>query len=352
VRARWWLAILGALLLVAALGLVGVRWWHTHHRTDLETAVSLAPADAARLSWTDWASVRRLLHAQVDADSTEGQLSSFLNKAYGRDLASTSAMIESEPALQREFGFSPATLDWELFSQSSQGAVVIMKLPDSTDMGALGDTFSRLGYERPDDQTGVWRGGVDLLPALGTDLTPELQFFAMSADDHLLLSSDRAEYLGKAMDVVSGDADHLTSLDDVVHASGDAVAAAVYTGDYTCSALAMSQADAGDQSTADDLLAQAGEVNPMTGMSMAIEPGGGVRVEMSFESNDQARTNADTRATLASGPAPGQGGSFTDRFTLGDVSADGTVVSMTLKPQEGQYVLSDLSTGPVLFLTC
>lgn len=351
-RTRWWLAIGAAVVLVAGLTVVGVRWWQAHQRTDLETAVTLAPADAERLSWTDWSSVRRILHARVGADSTESQLSGFLNRAYDRDLASTSALIESAPLLQEEFGFSPATLDWELFSQSTQGAVVIMKLPDSTDMAALGDTFAHLGYRRPDDATGVWSGGMDLLPRLGTDLTPELQFFAMSPDDHLLLSSDRAGYLATAMEVVSGDADHLTSLDDVVDASGDAVAAAVYTGDYTCSHLAMTQADAGDQSTADDLVAQAGEVNPMTGMSMAIEPDGGVRVEMSFETDDQARTNADTRAALASGPAPGQGGDFSDRFTLGDVTADGTVVSMSLRPEPGQYVLSDLSTGPVLFLTC
>ena len=351
-RTRWWLAIAGALVLVAGLGVVAVRWWHVHQRTDLETAVALAPADAERLSWTDWASVRRLLHARVGADSTEGQLSSFLNQAYGRDLASTSALIESAPVLQKEFGFSPATLDWELFSQSTQGAVVIMKLPDSTDMSALGDTFAHLGYVRPDAEDGVWTGGENLLPTLGADLTPELQYFAMSPDDHLLLSSDRPGYLTTAMKVVSGDADHLTSLDQVVDASGDAVAAAIYTGEYTCSKLAMTQADAGDQSTADDLVAQAGEVNPMTGMSMAIEPGGGVRVEMSFESDDQARTNADTRAKLAAGPAPGQGGDFSDRFTLGEVSADGPLVSMSLRPKPGQYVLSDLSTGPVLFLTC
>lgn len=351
-RTRWLLAVLGALVLVVGVGMVGVRLWQDHGRTDLQRAIRVTPADAERLSWTDWASVRRLLHAQVDADSSDARLASFLNKAYDRDFASTSALIESSPVLQEEFGFSPATLDWEMFSQSSRGAVVIMKLPDTTDMTSLGDTFARLGYERPDDATGVWRGGVDLLPRLGTDLTPELQFFAMSADDHLLLSSDRAGYLGQAMDVVTGDADHLTSLDDVVDASGNPVAAAIYTGDYTCEHLAMAQADAGDQNTADDLIAQAGEVNPMTGMSMALEPGGTVRVEMSFESDDQARTNADSRAKLASGPAPGQGGTFEDRFRLGDVSADGSLVSMVMHPQEGQYVLSDLSTGPVLFLTC
>jgi hypothetical protein len=73
---------------------------------------------------------------------------------------------------------------------------------------------------------------------------------------------------------------------------------------------------------------------------------------MAFESDDQARTNADTRSVLASGPAPGQGGDFSDRFSVESATADGSVVTLDLKPTEGSYVLSDLSTGPVLFATC
>ena len=73
---------------------------------------------------------------------------------------------------------------------------------------------------------------------------------------------------------------------------------------------------------------------------------------MSFETEEQARDNADSRAALAAGRRPGQGGDFADRFTLGDVVADGTVVTMELEPRDGAYVLSDLSNGPVLFATC
>ena len=85
---------------------------------------------------------------------------------------------------------------------------------------------------------------------------------------------------------------------------------------------------------------------------MTKEAGGGLRVAMAFESEAQARTNADTRAVLASGPAPGQGGDFSDRFTLGPVTADGLVVTMELEPVAGNYVLSDLANGPLLFATC
>ena len=73
---------------------------------------------------------------------------------------------------------------------------------------------------------------------------------------------------------------------------------------------------------------------------------------LSFETEDQAKVNADTRSTLARGPAPGQGGDFSDRFAVDSVSAEGSVVTMELDPLEGEYVLSDLSSGPVLFATC
>ena len=34
------------------------------------------------------------------------------------------------------------------------------------------------------------------------------------------------------------------------------------------------------------------------------------------------------------------------------MTAEGSVVEMELDPVEGSYVLSDLSSGPVLFATC
>ena len=109
------------------------------------------------------------------------------------------------------------------------------------------------------------------------------------------------------------------------------LSAAVYTGDFACKSLAMAQADEDDQSTADQLIAQAGGVDPLTAFAMAAEPDRQVRVAMAFESDDQARRNADSRAELAAGPAPGQGGDFGERFTLGPVTADGSVVTMELE---------------------
>ncbi|WP_139175689.1 hypothetical protein [Nocardioides lianchengensis] len=339
-------ALVLAVALVAAAAVVGVRWWRAEHRTELQRALDLAPTDVERISWTAWADVRRELGTGADLDT-------LLDQGYDADLTSASALVGSAPLLADEFGWSPATAEWELFAQSEAGAAVVVRMPDDVDLDTLGDRLDALGYTRPTDDTGVWKGGDELLAQIaeGRGSTPLLQYVALDTDAHLLTLGDRASYLESVVED-RGDGDPDDDLAEVVEAVGEPLSASVFRGDYACSALAMSQADPSDQATADQLLAEAGEVNPLTAFAMAVRPDRDVLVAMSFENDDQARTNADSRAVLAAGPAPGQGGSFSDRFTLGDVTADGPVVTLPLKPVDGAYVLSDLSTGPVLFATC
>ena len=126
-----------AVALVAVVAVVGTRWWRDTHRTGLERATAYAPADAERLSWTDWAAVRDRVGSEVDADSSVRDLRKFLDRGYDDDLTSASALVESAPVLQTRFGFSPASAAWELFSQSAQGAVVVVGMPDGTDVDAI-----------------------------------------------------------------------------------------------------------------------------------------------------------------------------------------------------------------------
>ena len=73
---------------------------------------------------------------------------------------------------------------------------------------------------------------------------------------------------------------------------------------------------------------------------------------MHFETTDQASSDLQPRVDLASGDAPGQGGSFADRFRVTSGEAEGHDVVLGLTPRTRQAVLSDVSTGPVLFATC
>ncbi len=347
------LAVVLALVLVGGL-VVGVRWWVDRDRSELERAMGVAPADGERFSFTDWRAVRTALDAGLDAGSESGEVEEFLNEAFAADLAATSALVASAATLQVQYGFSPATLGWELFAQGAAGAVVVMDLGEDADLDTVAERLTRLGYEEPDEQDGVWTGGDELLARIG-GVTPELAHVALDRDRGLVAASDNAEYLrGLVAD------DGLTGLegddaDDVaaaVEATGDPLAAAVYTGGHVCGALSMGQADAGDHAAGEQLVDKAGGVHVLQSFVMAALPDGDIRVAMALETGDQAREDADSRAELASGPAPGQGGDFADRFELGPVSAEGRVVTMDLDPVEGSYVLSDLSTGPVLFATC
>lgn len=335
-----------ALVLLAALAVVGVRWWQERNQSDLARAIGDAPADAQRFSWTDWAAVRAELgHSADDPDA-------LLDEAYDADLSSGSAMVESDDVLRTAYGFSPHNVSWELLAQGDTGSVLIVGLPDSVSTSSLADNFTGLGYTRSGD---LWNGGEDLVAQLsisqGGPISPQFQYLALDEDRHLVLASDSAPYLREAVRALPDGLDD-EGLSDVIDAVDEPLSAAVYSGTVACGELAMSQADTDAQDQADQLVAGAGGVDPLAGFAMAALPDGSLRVAMSFENDDQARRNADSRAALASGPAPGQGGTFADRFDLGPVAADGRVVTMELAPVDGEPVLSDLSTGPVLFATC
>jgi hypothetical protein len=349
-RRAWVVAALVVALIVAGGAFV---WWRHHDgRTSFAWAVGHAPEGVERLSWTDWAAVRAQEHADLSPDSSAAELRHFLDRAYDDDLSSTSALVTSAPVLQERFGFSPASADWELFSQSDQGAVVMLHLPSSVDLDDVADHLRELGYRAPSDADGVWLGGEDLLARISPALSGELQYVALDHHDSLVLTSDSAEFLKVAADAVHGDGATATGLDGVVDDAGAPLSSEVYDGDYACGALAMAHAGSADQAQGRQLLAAAGEVNPYSAFAMSDEPDGTVRVAFQFDGDDVARTNADTRATLARGPAPGQGGTFGDRFRVSSVTARGALVVMRLAPRSDASVLSDLSTGPLLFATC
>ena len=70
-----------------------------------------------------------------------------------------------------------------------------------------------------------------------------------------------------------------------------------------------------------------------------------------YDSSDQASSDLQARADLASGAAPGQGGTFPERFRVDSATADDELVTLTLDPVDGP-VLADLTQGPLLFATC
>ncbi len=272
-----------ALVLVAAVAVVGWRWWQDRHRTDLERAVAYAPADTARFSWTDWAAVRGELGADLDDRSSAEDVEEFLSDGLRRrpHLGVRDGRVGHRAAaglrlLPRRRRLGAARRRAPRARSCSSGC------PTALDVDELADGFEALGLPtRPTRTRASGTAGSSSWPSSaeqnGSSLSPQFQYLALDADRHLLLASDSGPYLRDAVAGLDDDLDD-EGLSDVIGAVGEPLSAAVYTGDNACKALAMAQADEGDQSSADQLVAAAGGVDPLTGFAMAAEPDGTVRV--------------------------------------------------------------------------
>ena len=346
--------IAAAVVLVVTAAVVGgVTWWHRAHRTDLERALAVVPEGSLRVAFTDWAAVRQRLDVHGTDPAAVRRLQ---HKAYDVDLSAASSIDEEGVALQRLYGFGPATATWEAYAQSRHGAALVLQLPDDTDFDTIASHLRDIGYRQPASDDGVWNGGADLVASLDPSLNPEVQYVVLLADQHLVISSDNKEYAATAARVAAGDGASLADLDSTrtmaSQLTGPA-AAIVWSHDFACRDLAMSQAAPGDQRQADQLIQQAGQVSPLSGLVMAMAPDRTFTVAEQFESTDQARENLRARARLAVGEAVGRGGSFADDLRLTSAKATGSTVLLTMKPKQAKgFVLSALYDGPVIFAAC
>ncbi len=352
-------AVAGALALALALG--GVVAWRVLGRpSTYEQAVGMLPKATLRATYTDWATVRRQARGTaLGAGSTKGKVHAFLNRAYDRDLTGTSAVSDSTYVLMQRFGFSPLDAQWEVLGQSRAGQVDVLRLDDGVDLAGVERSLRTLGYTPPargSGTGGTWVGGADLVAEIDPDLTPVEQNLVVLPDRHLVLMSDSASYVSAAAEVVRGTSPSVLEVDGVPSLASEAdqpVTAVLWASTFACEDLSMGSADDEDQRVGDELVSKAGGVSPLTGLVMAQQASREITVGMHFETSDQASRNLQPRVDLASGPAPGQGGSFPGRFRVTSGEASGSDVVLRLAPRAGQHaVLSDISQGPVLFATC
>lgn len=356
------LVVAAVLLVVVAAVVTVVVLQRDEPATRLAAAMELAPDDAVRYGWTDWSAVRERVGADTDEaadEAGEEAVRELLDAAFDADLTPMSALVSSAPTMASEYGVSPATLDWELFTQSEAGAAVLMGLPDELSLDDLRAQLVALGYTQPDEPDGVWEGGPDLLTGIGS-LTPELAYLSLDAENGVLAASDEASTLSDLPSHRRGDTDtgatdapdgSAGGIDEVVRGLGDVDVAAVYAGSYACGALAMTQADDAARSEAAGLVERAGDVHAYDAYGVGLEAGRG-RVAMAFESEEYARADADSRADLAVGAAPGQGVGYPDLFETGEVRAEDRLLTIDVVPTEDAFVLSELASGPVLLATC
>ena len=345
-----------ALVLVAGLLVAGVVVWRRLNRTPLEQALHAVPADAERVSFTDWSAVRQQVDVGLGSKPSDGRISNFIEKAYDRDFTAASSIDSAAVAMNDKFGFGPANAQWEAYAQGDKGATMVVKVADGADFDVLAGNLRSDGYTKPKDDDGVWKGGEDLVAQLDPTLTPEVQYVVLLADQGLVVTSDDASYAASAAEVAKGDADSAASKDgvsDMADQLGKPANAMLWTGDFACADLAMSQAGQDDQDEAKQLIREAGGVTPLNGFAMGMLPGRTLRVVAHFEDSERAKKNLRSRARLAVGDAPGRGVAFTDDFKLTTSKASGSEVVLDLKPKQSTgYVLSALYDGPLIFATC
>lgn len=348
--------VVGAVL-VAGAGVV--VWRVAFDKSQYEQAVASLPASTLRALYTNWSGVRSAARGTALGQASSPQdVNHFLQRAYNKDLTSTSAVSDSTYAMQRHYGFSPLDAQWEMYGQSRKGQVDVMKIDDSVDLAGVESRLRTLGYRPPaggPGSGGVWAGTSDLVARISGALSPVQQNVVVLADQHLVLMSDSSAYASEAADVLQGDAPSLDSTDgvtDLASVGGDPVNSTMWASDFACSDLSMGNADQEDQRVADQLVTRAGEISPLSGLVMARQPSGTLVVGMHFEDSDQAKENLQPRTNLAAGPAPGQGGTFRERFSITSAEQTGSDVVLHFDPRGEDALLSDLSQGPVLFATC
>lgn len=351
------LVVLVAGLLVVALVAAGVAWWFLGRGPTgpLADAFRTLPGDSLRLGYTDWERVGDELDAPRGEEGTDAEaVTEFLGRAYDADVTTTSAVLESFAGLAANFGITPADAEWEAYGQSREGAVDVMRLREGVDLDELADRVEETGYERPDDPDGVWLGSPDLVAGLDEMLTTLQHNVAILRDQRLLLMADDAAFLEQALPVATGEEDSVMSADgvaDLVESVGEPESAQLWVGDFVCEDLAMSLADANNQREGERLVEAAGGVNPLEGLVLARGSDRQATVGMWFATDAQAEDDLQPRTDLARGSAPGQGGTFGDRFEVTDAVQDGRLVRLDLRAQTGT-LMSDLGQGSVLFATC
>lgn len=360
-RRRVVVPVVVAVLVLVAAGLVG--WRVFAPASSYAQAVDLLPGSTLRASYTDWAQVRSLAGGTTLGPASTGrQVRAFLGRAYDRGLTSASALTGSVSAMERLYGFSPIDASWESYGQSRQGSVDVLRLPDGTDFDGIEQDLRTLGYAEPRSGLGtggVWRGSPNLVAHISPALTPVQQNVVVLGSQGVVLLSDSASYAASAAAVVRGDAVSLGSVaSSLTSVAGSPVSAMLWARDFACVDLSMGSASTEDQRVGSRLVARAGGVNPLSGLVMALQPPAGgasgldLTVGMEFEDSGQASENLQPRVDLASGPAPGQGGTFPGRFRITSAQASGSSVVLQLQPRPHEQLLADLSEGPVLFATC
>jgi hypothetical protein len=332
-------------------------------RSRLTQALATLPEATLTANFTDWRAVRDTLDAEdVTSVTPAPDRREVLDAAYDDDLSAVSGLAGSAPGMAEPFGWSVFDLDWEIFGQARQGAVIVAALDDGVDPGHVVAALAELGYQRPErgaDDGGVWKGGPDRLAAAGDGLTPMLEHVAVLSEQRLVVLSDAPAYAKLTVDTIASDLAGMGDVGEVAATAAplqEAIVAVVHRPPRACAVGSYASASLADRKLAAARIREVGGLESQHGLGFGVErvdAGLELLVSMSFETAADAQRELRPRTALAEGPAVGQGGTYEERFDLVSGHIVGTELVLRLQPRQSRMSLvSDLADGPLLFSGC
>jgi hypothetical protein len=347
---RWAAALVAG---AVAVGVVALLWWRLDgEQSRVEAALDTMPAQTQIVSFTDWSAARAELAGRTGQPT--GSPARLLDAAYERDFSAVSLLAVSDAEVREAYGWSVLDAEWEAYGQSRRGAVEVLRMPDDFDFSAADRRLAALGYADP-DEAGVRTGGADLVAGLG--LTPQLAHVALLQEEALVVASDSSSYAVRTIETIRGERDPAASHEVVADLASaldpPPVAVSLLIGEQACGLAGFDEADPAVRQQVRARVREAGGVAPLDGLALSLDAGEALTLAMHFASAEEAEGDLQARRALATGAAPGQGGSFEERFTVADAAVDDRVVTLRLEPVHSQArLLSDLGRGSLLPATC
>ena len=350
------LALAAVLVVVVVAGLV--TWRLLAPETCAAAgAVAWPRRRRAGSSWTDWEGVRRELDADVDADSSAEDVDAFLAEAFAADLSSMSALGTLRRRPCRTSSASPPRRCAGSCSPSrGDGAVEVLGVADDAVLRRP-RRAARRRWAGPSRTTRTASGsaGPTCWPGSARRSPRSSSTSPCCADRGLVLTSDQAPYLEQ---VAGGRRRRRRRRRRPGRPRRGARASRsrrrCTTAPTPASASRWRRPTTTPRPRPTSWSTAAGGVHPLTGFAMGVLAGGDVRARACRSRTRTTHRATPTRAPqLAAGPGA-RAGRRLQRPVLGGGRRLARVARSrsTCDPRRGQYVLSDLTSGPVLFATC
>ncbi|MEG9226982.1 hypothetical protein [Aeromicrobium sp. Sec7.5] len=312
----------------------------------------LAPANVSSIDVTNWSALRDRLGAGGD---------DVVEQAATRDLATRSTLVSSGDVVADGLGWSPRTVRWEAFVQTTAGSALFLGLPESRDVTS--ERMRDLGYVQDGDE---WTIELSDLRAGGVS-TPETFQHARLLDGGVVVASSELEVVERLGDVAEGRSPSLADDPTALRAWAQAVdldAFSLQSGSAGCASTDPAESGPDIAAQAAVAVEAAGTLEPYrwlvrglgAGEQDPTEPGTGdsgdrFEVALAFDSAPVAAGQAEVRARLATGPFIGQTGTVEESIVLTRHRVDGDVAVLEFDRQAGAASLMSF-IGPLVLASC